>query len=287
MSTCISELCSTRGGWGARAAALWLIVATAGWQVPAQAHDTWFERSAQATAARPTFTLGTGNAYPTFDSANRFEHLVLGGCRTAGTDAVPLRVADPAAEALVLEPLRELPAAARVSCWAQLQPFDVDLVDELVDVYFKEAQPPVAVRQAWAALKGRGVAWTERYVKHARVEWFPDPARESAEPAAPSGMGVDALMLKPLRAPRVGDEVEFRILKDGQPLKGQAIEFRVHNSRFGLWRRTDEQGHVRLTLPSAGRWLLRGIELTPPAPEGRRWQGLFITLAFDALPPAR
>ena len=254
---------------------------------PAFAHDTWLERTPAATPERPAFVLGTGNQYPVFDSLNRLEHLQKSACRAGGVESGPLKVVEPGAESLVIGPDRQLPPAPRISCWAQLQPFEVELADEIVEFYFKESLPPASVREAWAALKARGVGWSERYVKHARVEWFPDAATEATEPPSPSGMGLDAVMLKPLRAPRVGDEAEFLILKDGQPMKGQPIEFRVHHSRLGLWRRTDEQGRVRLTLPSAGRWLLRGIELTPPSADGQRWQGLFITLAFDALPPTR
>jgi uncharacterized GH25 family protein len=102
-------------------------------------------------------------------------------------------------------------------------------------------------------------------------------------------MGMDALMLQPQKAPSVGDELEFLVLKDGKPLPQFPVEFRLHTSRSGLWRRTDERGRVRLKAPSAGRWLLRGIEITPPVPGLAEpvWQGLFITLAFDVSVPAR
>lgn len=253
----------------------------------AAAHDTWFERRPAATPARPEFILGTGNLFPVFDSRNVPEHLTRSGCRAGTTERTPLRVVDPAVESLVLGPAQDLPPAPRISCWAQLQSFDVELTDDLVELYFKEAQPPAAVRQAWAAQRARGQGWRERYVKHARVEWFPDPSALAEASAEPVGLDADALMLRPLRAPRVGDEAEFLVLKGGEPMRGQAVEFRLHNSRFGFWRRTDDQGRVKMNLPAAGRWLLRAIELTPPAAEGERWQAVFITLAFDTLPAAR
>ncbi len=257
--------------------------------VPASAHDTWFERRATATPQRPIMVLGTGDQFPTFDSRNVIEHLVRSGCRAAATVSAPLTVADPAAEALVVAPPQSLPAAPRVTCWAQLQPFEVDLADDIVEAYFKEAMPPASVRQAWAEQKARGQPWRERYIKHARSEWFPDPEAEAASPSEPVGMGMDALLLAPLRAPRVGQELEFQVFKNGQPLPNFSVEFRQHASRFGLWRRTDEQGRVRLRAPAAGRWLLRGIELTPPPAQATQpqWQGLFLTLAFDVLPLAR
>lgn len=258
----------------------------------AVAHDTWFERRAAEVSQRPVMALGTGNLFPVFDSRNELHTVVFSACQAGATVQGPLVVAQPQAADLVVFPPRDLPSAPRVSCWAQLQPFELELADELVEVYFKEAMPPAAVRQAWAAQKVRGQPWRERYVKHARIEWFAD-AQAGAQATAPSppssGMGMDALMLQPLQAPRVGDDLEFLVLKDGRPLHHFAVEFRLHTSRSGLWRRTDEHGRVRLKAPSAGRWLMRGIDITPPAPglADPVWQGLFITLAFDVLAPVR
>ncbi|NBQ90167.1 MAG: DUF4198 domain-containing protein [Betaproteobacteria bacterium] len=258
----------------------------------ARAHDTWFERHPSSTPQRPVMVLGTGNQFPVVDSRNDIHSLVRSGCQSGAVVQGPLEEAEPRAEALVLSPPRELPRSPRVTCWAQLQPFEVDLVDGLVEVYFKEAMPPASVRQAWAAQRARGQPWRERYVKHARIEWFTEaPAAPAAPPAppAPSGMGLDALMLQPLKPPRVGDDLEFLVLKDGQPMAQFSVEFRLQTSRLGLWRRTDDHGRVRLRAPSAGSWLLRGIELTPPEPGSREplWQGLFITLAFEVRPLLR
>lgn len=266
------------------AGCLWAAGCATAW-----AHDTWFQRRAESTPQRPVLVLGTGDLFPTFDSRNAIEHLVRSGCRAGGQARGPLAVADPTVEALWVTPPEPLPPAARISCWAQLQPFEVDLADDIVEAYFKEAMPPASVRQAWAAQKAKGQPWRERYIKHARSEWFPDPLAAESLPPEPTGMGMDALLLMPLKAPRVGDELEFQVLKDGQPLPNFSVEFRQHASRFGLWRRTDEQGRVKLRAPTAGRWLLRGIELTPPPAQASEplWLGLFITLAFEVLPPAR
>lgn len=260
---------------------------------PSRAHDTWFQRQPEATPERPVHVLGTGNQFPIYDSRNEFKLLVRTGCRAGSSPSRPLEevkhapdsLAVNTEEALRLRPAQDLPREPRISCWAQQQPMDIEFDDDLVEAYFKESQPTAAVRQAWAAQKARGQRWLERYTKHARVEWFPDP--EASASAAPerSDMDMDALMLAPLRAPRAGDEAEFVVLKNGQPMAQFPVEFRQHASRFGLWRRTDEQGRVRLRLPSAGRWLLRGIEITPPGAQAdARWQGLFIALSFDVLP---
>ncbi len=253
----------------------------------AGAHDTWFELHPSATPERPVLILGTGNQYPVFESRNELSSLVGSGCQSGLHEQRGLVEREPESAALILTTPEALPTAPRLSCWARFEPFDVELPDALVEAYFKEALPSTAVRQAWAAQKARGQPWRERYVKHARLDWFSGaPTASTAGPAVPLERGLDALLLQPLRAPRLGDELEFQVLKDGRPLPQFSVEFRLKTSRTGLWRRTDDQGRVRLRPPAAGAWLLRGIELTPP-PAGSvqpLWQGQFITLAFEVRP---
>jgi hypothetical protein len=253
----------------------------------AAAHDTWFERHPSSTPTLPVMVLGTGNQYPVFDSRNELGSLVDSGCQAGSQIQRGLVEREPQAAALILSTPQPLQAAPRLNCWARFQPFEVELPDALVEAYFKEAMPPSAVRQAWAAQKARGQPWRERYVKQARLDWFSAaPEATAAGPAAPLEQGLDALLIQPLRAARVGDELELQVFKDGKPLPNFSVEFRLQTSRMGWWRRTDDQGRVRLRPPAAGAWLLRGIELTPP-PAGSApplWQGLFITLAFDVRP---
>lgn len=275
---------------------------------PALAHDTWFEAAPARAGSPPMFLLGTGDVYPRFDAAVAPEHLERVGCRIDGGTIVRPTVTSRADGLLQLQ----LPSTPqrRASCWAQLFPATIELDDGIVEAYFKEAQPPTAVRQAWDQQRANGTRWQERYVKHARIEWFaptaaatpasvPTAAASASVSAAASAdeaspMDVDVVLLSAGTSPRVGEPVEFLVTRQGRPLAHQAVEFRVHASRFGVWRRTDAEGRVRMALPVPGRWVLRGIELTPPsaaasssnAPaaspqSATSWQGLFFTLAFD------
>lgn len=258
----------------------------------AHAHDTWLERLPQSTAQQPALRLVTGDHFPMVDSAHTEEQLARSGCQVAGTPSGPL-VRQPdgsmASTPVRLAPAQNLPRAPRLSCWAQLRALALTLSDEQVEQYFEEARPPAAVRQAWQAQRALGKPWRERYIKHARLEWFIDAHTVSADPPQASGLGLDALLLSPLQAPRVGQELEFLVIKGGAPLAQFPVEFRHEGSRLGLWRRTDALGRVRVSPPAQGRWLLRGIEITPPAAAEPDpiWQGLFITVAFDVEPPRR
>ena len=81
------------------------------------------------------------------------------------------------------------------------------------------------------------------------------------------------------------------MLRDGRPLPGLAVALRHRadtTTSSGLWLRTDEQGRVPLHLHSAGKWLLRGIDIRPSPTVPEAWDSRFVTLAFEvATPPAR
>jgi hypothetical protein len=233
-----------------------------------QAHDTWFQ---PLSAEAGLLALGTGTRYPVQDSGVGAEYLARQGCRTEG----------PGRQGTVaLQPLRNDPKAlvlrappGATTCWAQLTPFEIELPPATVEVYFRDIQPPPAVREAWAALHAQGLPWRERYTKHARIEL-------GAPQAAATPMDMD-LRLADGPPLRVGATLVAQALRDGQPLPGLALELRSEDSPLGIWRRTDEQGRVRIPLPLPGRWVLRGTDLRLSANDATRWESRFVTLAFE------
>lgn len=247
--------------------------------LPAAAHDTWFQPADAATAGPRTLALGTGNQFPLQETAIGAEFLVAAACRGAEGEAQPLRPGQTTDHALLLH---TPPADQGLSCWAQSQPFEITLAPAIVEVYLKEIAAPASVRAAWADMRSRGIAWTERYAKHARIELPGVAPRE----ALASGMALDARPLGPVSSWRVGDAARFELLRDGQPLAGQAVEFRHERAPVGVWRRTDAQGRVELRLPLPGRWVLRGTELRAVPDSPGRWDSRFVTLAFEVAPAA-
>jgi len=238
-----------------------------GW---AAAHDTWFEKQ-PGEAGAPRLALGTGNRFPVQESGIAATYLVASGCR-GEHGAATLTPRGDAATALLLEP----PPGAR-TCWAQSEPFELTLGAEQIPVYLQEIQAGPEIRAAWAAMAQRGLPWRERYAKHARIEL-------GAPAAQVVPMAMDLLIEHegPLRA---GQTVRVRVLRDGQPLAGLAVELVGEVSAFGIWRRSDAEGRVQVPVPTAGRWLLRATDLRL-SPEADRWDSRFVTLAFDAAPAA-
>jgi hypothetical protein len=245
---------------------------------PALAHDTWFHREALDGAGRWTLWLGTGNQYPVQETPLAAEALQRAACRRADEaprPLLPLRALDKALQ------LRTPPAAGGLSCWAQSLPFEIELAPDKIAIYLKEINASPAVHEAWADMRSRGLAWKERYTKHARIEL---PGAQATRAAAP-GLAMDVVPLGDAAGWRSGDTAAFQLLRDGRPLADLPVELRHERARVGVWRRSDAQGRVTLRLPLAGRWVLRGTNLRPSAERPGTWDSRFVTLAFDVADP--
>ena len=242
----------------------------------ALAHDTWFEAlPASATApapAAPLLALGTGNQFPLFDSGIDMAYVLRQGCRTVDGPPRALQRVRNDDTTLVLRP----PAGAS-TCWVQLQPFEVELAADKIEIYLKDILATPEVRTTWAAMHARGLPWRERYTKHARIEL-------GAASAERTPLGLDLHIESEGQPLRAGQTMTVQALRDGLPLAGLALELRSDTTPLGLWRRTDAQGRIQVPLPFAGHWLLRGVDLRvakDPAGQPQRWESRFVTLAFD------
>ena len=233
----------------------------------AAAHDTWFRLLRAAPSGEVLLLLGTGNRYPVQEFGVSPEHLRASSCR--GGEAAALEAVQTTPKALLLRALPRPP----LGCWVQLAPFDIELDPELVRIYLDEIEAPDAVRDAWAAMQTRGVRWKERYTKHARIEI-------GATQPAPAGLGLDVLLESAAPA-RAGDELVFRVLRDGEPLAGFAVELVAERGGAGQWLKTDAAGRVRARLATAGAWLLRGTAVRPSPSQPDAWESRFVTLAFE------
>lgn len=243
--------------------------------LPAAAHDSWFSVLPSAQGSR--FGFSTGTRYPVPDLAPPPESVAQAGCVDGHGRRHALRAGEAEGKALVLAGNARGP----VGCWLELHTFEVTLEPRLVDVYFRDIQPPAAVRSAWAEQFEAGLPWLERYRKFARVEH----GTAQASPA----------MLRRLRAPiglpleividgdaplRTGDAAAFRVLANGKPVPDLSVELVSERSRFGVWARSDAQGRIAHRLPFGGNWLLRAVLLEPDEQPGQ-WKSRFVTLAFE------
>lgn len=243
----------------------------------AAAHDTWFEPLPAARPGEVLLKLGTGNRFPRHEFTVGEASLQQHGCRRGGAKPVPLQASGETVQALTLK--ARPGGTGPVSCWAQQQPFEIEIAPATVEVYLKEVNASPAVRAAWAELQSRGLPWRERYAKHARIEIA--GRGPAADAAAPTPMAMDILLESGLQPLSAGDTVRVQVLRDGQPLPDLAIELQNDQSPLGFWKKTDAEGRVSFTVPVAGNWLLRGTDLRLSTTTPDTWDSRFVTLAFS------
>jgi len=253
----------------------------------ASAHDSWFMPLPAAMSGAAEFALGTGNMFPRQETPIPVKLLRSTGCSSEGTPAAPMRWMADQPSAVLLRSAQPVAAKSTLTCWAQLQPIEVAIDDAMVDIYLREINALPVVRERWAALKARGVRWQETYTKHARIEYNPTAGAKllngGADAIAIDGLGMDIRLESP-QPLRVGDTLRAQLLRDGKPLAGMPVELRNNLSPFGIWRQTDAEGRLQVTVPLASRWLLRSVDLRP-AGTSDRWDSRFVTLAFEVLGP--
>lgn len=247
----------------------------------AAAHDTWFAPLPAPNPNETLLALGTGNRFPVFETAVDRRFVARRGCR-GGEGGGGGGGGDRAAPAL--EPLHYTDTTtlwrvataerATLSCWLQLEAFEIELPADKVAIYFKEIRPPAAVLTAWANLQARGLPFVERYTKSARI----DGSRAAPRPA---GTAMDVLREATSGPLAVGGEARFQVLRDGKPLADFNVELVTERSPLGLWHRTDADGRFRARLPLPGRWLLRGTDLRLSPSDATRWESQFVTYAFE------
>ena len=255
------------------------------------AHDSWFQPLPRTERGEVVLALGTGNQFPVMEVTIPLAQLARTGCQGEGQPrAAPMRWVADRPTAVVLRSARPVPATTALSCWAQLRPIDIEIDNATVEIYLQEVNAVPAVRERWQALRARGVRWQESYTKHARIELAAlEAAATTAAPAAAAlpapidGLGLD-LRLETPGPLRVGDTLRAQLLRDGQPLAGVPLELRSDLSPVGIWRQTDAEGRISVTVPLAANWLLRGVELRASETKPDAWDSRFITLAFEVLP---
>ncbi len=250
--------------------------------LPAQAHDTWLAWRDGAPPDRVWLALGTGEQFPRFSSPIERADVDGAGCRTADGHVVPLQAQRLQGAALWLQARIDAKGKADQSlgCWAQTRPRRLELTAADVQTCLHKFRAPRALVDRWASEALAGAVWIERFSKHARIERHRGGA---GAPRQPSGMTVDIVIES--GTPAVGLELGVRVLHEGRPLAGQALQLLGEQVPLGLWLQTDVEGRARVRLPMAGLWLLRGTDLRAPEKAGEPWRSHFMTLAFEVAEP--
>jgi len=245
------------------------------------AHDTWFQSLPSTPGGHAVFTLGTGTRFPTYEFALAYEAIAASGCRGEGVTAAPLARVEDRPTTVVVRSATPLNARSAITCWAQVVPFDVEVPPDKIELYLREIQASPALRATWEGMKARGLPWRERYTKFARIELG------GTGPRAALPLAMDVVLDNPRQPIRAGDELGFRVFRDGKPIADLPVELVGNLSPLGIWRKTDAEGRIRVTVPLAGRWILRGVDLRVSSQTPDEWVSWFVALGFEVSPAAR
>lgn len=241
---------------------------------PALAHDTWLAVQ-PPVEGRTALALGTGHHFPRPEAGVPAASLGEAHCVDGTGARRPLAIEAETKRALQLR----TDARGPFACWAALNTHDAALTPAQVEAYLRDIRPPEAVRVAWAAQQRRGLAWSERYVKFARIEHGTRAATPQALQVLRAPVGLPLELVIEGDAPlRVGAPARFRLLAEGRPVAGQPVQLLGEHGAVGLWSRTDAEGRLGWRLPFGGTWLLRTTLLEA---DGDAWRSRFATLAFD------
>src|SRR5512133_832562 len=181
---------------------------------PAIAHDSWLSPAREATGAGVALEFTTGTRFPAQEFGPGAASLARAACVDAGGQRTPLRPVQehPRWLDLALAATDGVPAPP-LSCWAQLQPAEIELEPRIVSIYFADIRATATTRAAWASLQQRGVPWRERYRKFARIELADAhalPAGALAAARRPVGLDLE-IVIRGDRRVAVGEEVEFQV----------------------------------------------------------------------------
>lgn len=258
-----------------------VILAAAAWlgAAGARAHDTWLipDEAELAAPAPLSLTLASGIVFPLAEAGTLPERLAVARFRLAGR-VHPLQL--PRATPTALR-LRMVPGAAAglAAAWVTLKPFEVDIEDDIVQVYFDEINASAGQRALWARA-GPARRWQERYVKHAKTFLRLGAADGSAADwAHPVGAAYEIVPLADPTRLRVGDSLALRVLKGGRPLAGLQLGAVHDGAQRGGFVASDAAGGARVSFDRAGWWLIRGTELRAVDATGMNWESDWVSLS--------
>lgn len=252
------------------ALALLLLIAA-----PSHAHDTWL---LPAQGAPDRLQLTSGMQFPQPDYAPRADRVERAWGGAEGRVA-PLPKPKRGAQALEFR----VSASSAPAAWAvQLRPRTLVMDQAEIGHYLDEIHAAPELRARWQQQPAPR-RWNEEYRKHAKALSHGVADHCPTLAAQPLGLGLELLIDADVCALRAGATLPLRALDAGAPKPGLVIALVGTGGREVAHAATDAEGRARLSLPSAGRWLLRATDLRPASADRPEldWQSDFTTLTFE------
>jgi len=248
--------------------------------VPASAHDTWLApaRFRMTNPGPVTLSLSSGMAFPQLDHSIAPDRVASA---TWQTERGRGEIAARSAAANALELRADAPAGITVYT-VVLHPRASTLKRAQVREYIDHLGIPNAddVFAAWKTVEREETGY--RYIKYAKTFVRAGAADASRLWLQPAGMRLELVPQEDPTSVRAGRTLDVLLLDGGKPLGRYPVALVREGAKEVSTAVTDAEGRVRLTLPAAGRYMLRATTLEPSAASGAAWDVHFTTLTFDA-----
>ncbi len=243
-----------------------------------QAHETWVQPVGASAVGQPTtLTLTSGAKFPDLETGPKAERVAkLTGDIDGAVQPVGVGAEAPEALSLTLTPDRAGLAVVAVA----LAPRDIDLTAAEVPEYFAEADPPIAVRQAWNRIAAAGGTWRETYIKNAKALVCVADCKGGRGGIVPAGQTLEFIALETGPAPR-----RFRLLAKSQPLADQPVRLALPGAPE---QKLATNGLGEIVLPSEvkGPLMLSTVWLRAPDKADGRFLSDFASLVLGVPTPA-
>jgi uncharacterized GH25 family protein len=263
------------------ASTLLLCAVTLASATTASAHDTWMvpDRFACAAGEEVTLALTSGMEFPKNDHAVEADRVAVVRVRSGDEVAEGAELAAAGDHLAVRVALAQAGVAA---VGVSSKEREITLTPAEVEEYFAEIQPSESVRSAWAA--SGASEWRESYRKHAVSHVRVGEGAGDASFNEPLGLALEIVPQADPTGLQAGSHLAVQVLLAGEPLAGLALDLVAEGGKAMASATTDGEGRAHVAVPSAGRWMIRGTYVRPPASAGGTWDSDFATLTFQALP---
>jgi uncharacterized GH25 family protein len=240
------------------------------------AHDTWVlpNRPGVNPGKPVTFDLTSGMAFPANEVGVKPDRLARASARLGEA------VTDLAREVSGKKALRlkaRFPQSGIAAVWIESKPRALELKPAEVKEYLEEIGAWDSIGRKWEQGKGR---WRESYTKHATTYVRVGRPDRDDSWARPVGMDLELVPESDPTQVRAGEELQFRLLKSGQPAPDVAVGLVAANAKQGSLSKTDSEGRVRLRFDRGGWWLVRATVLEPSSKPDLDWESRFATLTI-------
>lgn len=245
----------------------------------ALAHDTWLIANQLRVAPKATVTLDltSGVEFPKLEIGPKPENVPSASARLAGRT---LEITEKAAAPQSLQFKAQLSDPGIAAIWIKLPARTLELKPEQVKMFNDEVNAPADLQKEYDDMP-EPKHWRGTSRKNPKTFVRVGEPKNDTSWKEPVGLGLEIVPEKDPTALRVGDGFPVRVLRDGAPLAGFALNAVSAGDKKGETQKTDDAGRAAFKLNKAGGWLLRGVEAHKASTPELNFEATSTSLTFE------